>query len=171
LELFDRWTIWPWDVNNAIQSQNVKAIIFVDDFLGSGDQFSQFLHSQKLPFVHPGVHWIYAPVIASREGLDLLRSVQPTVKLVTAEVLEDTHKFFCAANWKLLTSGAIADADAKAFYLELLKRKGLNFSTFEFGYSDMELCIGLEHSSPDNSLPILWYKGPNWTSLFDPRQL
>ena len=171
LELFDRWTIWPWDVSLAIQTQNVKAIIFVDDFLGSGDQFTQFLQSQNLPTAHPGIEWIYAPVIASREGMGLLRSVQPTIKVVTAEVLEDTHKFFCAKNWELLTSGAIAENDAKAFYLELLKRKGLDFPSFEFGYSDMELCIGLEHSSPDNSLPILWHKGETWTSLFDPRPL
>jgi len=167
--IIDRWTIWPWEIDHALTKEHVKAIVFVDDFLGSGDQFDEFLRNQNLPTNHTNVTWLYAPVMASHEGMEKLRPMQPHVLVVAAEVLQGFHKFFSADNWQLLTNGKISETDARKFYEDLLRARNLPFTGHEYGHSDMELCVGFEHSSPDNSLPILWHQDSLWNSLFDPR--
>lgn len=170
LGINDAWTAWPWNVNNLLTNNSqIKAIVFVDDFLGSGNQIEKFLNMQQLPTAHPNVRWIYAPAMAAQEGIDYLAPKFPQLTVVTAERLKSIHRFFSPENWQLLTEGKITADDARAFYDQLLIAKQLSFGGYEYGYSDMELCVGFEHASPDNSLPILWHEDQSWHSLYDPR--
>jgi hypothetical protein len=63
LRLEDSWMIWPWQIREAI-SKGVKAILFIDDILGTGTQFGRFSEKFEFSTVLQGVYAVYAPLAA-----------------------------------------------------------------------------------------------------------
>lgn len=77
LRLNDSWMIWPWQIDDAVQKHRVHTIIFVDDFLGTGQQFVEFSKTQSIPWDLDAICWCYAPMVAHRDGLQNLQKSLP----------------------------------------------------------------------------------------------
>lgn len=143
--------------------EQVKCLVFVDDMLGTGQQFKNFLRDNKLEELE-GVRMVYCPFVAFRDGVKALDKY-PWLTVLPIEVLEVRHQFFSES---IKTSGlwAIDDAntaaDARAFYDQLAIDKGIPPTTRH----GLELVLGFEHSTPNNSLSLLWAGSDNWTPLF-----
>jgi hypothetical protein len=43
--------------------------------------------------------------------------------------------------------------------------------SFEKGFGENGLLVAFKHGCPNNSLPILWYEGKKWLSLFNRRAI
>lgn len=169
LGVAEKWMIWPWQIADAVAG-GVKIIILVDDMLGSGSQLEEFCEKEQLKSAIGDARIIYAPTVAHSKGVEHLGKIWPELAVVTSELLTDEHNFFSEQNWHTLSSGRISAADAKKFYLEKILplsgfKKGSSIPAFGFG--DLGLCFGFSHSTPNNSLPILWYANEKWSSLLE----
>lgn len=170
LLLNSKWMCWPWQAVKALEEGSVETILFVDDFLGSGGQFEGFFrqwHFDK--HLDSGISHFYAPVVAHQKGIDHLAKELPGVCVVSAETLGSSHDFFSAAVWdRIGHNGCVTADDAKSWYLDFgVKRKCGPNRVSPLGYADLALTFGFSHSTPNNSLPILWYGSAEWQPLLE----
>jgi hypothetical protein len=71
----------------------IGIFVFIDDFLGSGDQFSEFFREENLNSIKP---WypVYSPLVAHQEGIRKLKAELPQVRVCTVEILSQIHNLF-----------------------------------------------------------------------------
>ena len=169
LQLKARWMCWPWQAKSAIDEHSVHTIIFVDDFLGSGDQFVKFFDQWKFnEQVSADVTFVYAPVVAHQNGLEKLTTSLPSVHVQCVEKLGDHQRFFNEETWKQLSHDTISAEEAKEWYLHFGEQRELKPKDVSLlGYGDLELVFGFSHSTPNNSLPILWHASATWQPLLE----
>lgn len=166
LRFNEAWIIYPDDVKR--QLQHADAFVFVDDFLGTGTQFNDFLADTGLAAYVSSSCFIYASLAAHSLGLSNLTQAFPDLHVVTVETLDDSHALFHD------TGGSFPDEvnsceTAKQFYYDLLDDRGFNIvGPDRRGFGHFEIVYAFEHAVPDNSLPILWWNElPQWRPLFD----
>ncbi len=169
LRLNPKWMCWPWQASDAVEKEGVDTVIFVDDFLGSGGQFKTFFDQWQ--FGEPGmskVRFFYAPVVAHEKGIDHLSTELPRLRIAYIESLGSRQQFFSDETWDDMSHGSVTALDAKNWYLEFArKRKIAGRKIDPLGYEKLELTYGFSHSTPNNSLPILWSTSANWNPLLE----
>lgn len=78
-------------VKNSIEEGNI--VVFIDDFLGSGQQASDFFHDNGFcDLVNestPNTRLIYMPMMAMREGLEKLKEDFPSLTILPCELIEE----------------------------------------------------------------------------------
>lgn len=168
LQIYQKWMCWPWQATEGIGKSGVETVIFVDDFLGSGHQFVKFFKHWGFHEHTEGVRYFYAPVVAHQQGIDHLASQLPALRVVPAETLGESHAFFSNGVWERLGQGSVSAEDAKAWYMNFACQKSLDPEAVgSLGYGDLALTFGFSHSTPNNSLPILWYETAGWQPLLE----
>ncbi|HDS1795054.1 MULTISPECIES: hypothetical protein [Pseudomonas] len=143
--------------------EDVRCLVFVDDMLGTGKQFKDFVRDNKLAEMK-GIHMVYCPFVAFHKGVEELKKF-PWLTVLPIEVLDARHQFFSeSANTPGLwaVDGINTAADTREFYDQLAKDKGIPGTTRH----GLDLVLGFEHSTPNNSLSLLWAESENWTPLF-----
>lgn len=166
LRFSERWIIYPDRV--ASELGNVEAFVFVDDFLGTGDQFSRFLAGTGLDAYVSTSTFVYACLAGHLEGIETLRRGYPQLHIATVECLDDSHAIF-HPNAGSFPDEVNSAESARDFYYELLTSRRINIvGPDRRGFGHLEIVYAFEHSVPDNSLPILWWdKSTQWRRLFD----
>lgn len=166
LRISERWVIYPDQVEAVLPS--LDAVVFIDDFLGTGDQFSDFLIDTKLATHVDTSCFIYGCLAAHRHGIESLRTMFPRLHIAAVERLDNNHALFHSDSGTF-PDGVNSPEDAKSFYYSLLSKRGINITgPNRRGYGHFEIAYAFEHSVPDNSLPILWWDGgESWRPLFD----
>lgn len=169
LQLNPTWMCWPWRAAKEIKENDVEAIVFVDDFLGSGSQFEGFYRQWEFEAQQAAsVKHFYAPVVAHQNGFEHLAKILPSVCAVSAEVLGSPHDFFSEKVWERIGHGCVTADDAKSWYMDFgAKRKCNPKSVSLLGCGDLALTFGFSHATPNNSLPILWYGSAEWQPLLE----
>ncbi|OAI05295.1 hypothetical protein A1353_00205 [Methylomonas methanica] len=158
LQIRQKWMCWPWQAAEMIHKNEVDIIIFVDDFLGSGVQFERFFKQWKFHETSEEVSYFYAPVVAHQQGIKHISTKLPFVRVTSAETLNKSHGFFDDAVWNQLGQGCVSANDAKIWYGTFTEHHGIRPRDMELGVGDLALTFGFSHSTPNNSLPILWYE-------------
>jgi len=151
----------PWKIEEEI-TKGVKTFIFIDDFLGTGVQMEEAIIDSNLSDIIEKHIVVYAPLAAHEEGILYLQTNYPKLRITAAEKLESkSHCFF--------TNYFVSEQDeAKAFYIEMLKQRGINLVTgHQYGYGNLELTYAFEHAAPDNSLHALHKRNEKWSPLFN----
>ncbi|WP_421809898.1 phosphoribosyltransferase-like protein [Flagellimonas sp.] len=157
----DNLFISPEEVDRE-KASGIECFIFVDDFLGTGDQFMGMVKEYGLQLVFNNVIAVYAPLVAHEKGVAKLTSECTNLDIVCGEYLNDDSSIFNTAFKDNLNSAAIA----QSFYKDLLVKYGFNFSDDNlFGYGNLALVYGFSHAVPDSSLQIIWDDQNNWTPL------
>ncbi len=166
LHINHNWMIWPWKINDAISS-GVNIFLFIDDFLGTGDQFKKFVEFFSLEDIIKKYYVVYAPLVSHKIGLENLRSSLPSLKIAPVETLDEKYSLF--ARESLWFNDEINNPkSAENFYYELIKIKGLPSPGCDWrGYGKLALAYCFQHATPDNCLPILWHKTKTWEPLFE----
>lgn len=141
----------------------VQCLVFVDDTLGTGKQIDGFAKEHGLA-EKTHIRMVYCPLVAHEEGLRKLSETCPWLTVLPVEILDGRHQFFCESTerpgiWKIDECNTVADA--KAFYLQLAKKRGIPAST-KFS---LDLVLGFEHSTPNNTLSLLWASSDDWAAL------
>jgi hypothetical protein len=160
---------------NALETllrEGPRPVVFVDDFVGSGDQFiSTWLREyeptggatasfQRLSEVRGGF-FCYCPVFVAETGRDAIRRECPSVLLSPAH--------FLPANYSALSDNSIIWPDHlrhSAFdFLETASiRAGIDHSDW-MGYRDQGLTLAFEHGVPDATMPIFYHGENGWKPL------
>ena len=160
---FDRK--WMITHNQARSTKHI--VVFVDDFVGTGTQFSTFLRRHRLTHLVHERRCCYVAVAAHSTGIQHLRSTFPQLPVSAVDLLEPRNSLFHAESLAF-PDGTNAIADARAFYYEMLDSFHIRSSQFRDGYGGLALSYAFAHGVPNNSTPLLWWpQGANWTPLFD----
>jgi hypothetical protein len=155
---------------------NGKTVVFLDDFIGSGDQFlttwrrgyENDTYSFDKAHKQSGFTAIYLTLITTDFGLDNIRKFAPNVAVCAAHIL----------GIKSTVDGIELDDVKKNELKGLLIKYSSRLTPSEdyiagnqnylaFGYKNRGLMFGFEHSIPDATLPIFWSPGINWEPLIE----
>jgi hypothetical protein len=166
LQIDERWMIKPGDIPGCL-SKGIGVFVFIDDLLGTGDQFKHLVDSEDLRRVITSSYVAYCPLAAHKKGIAALNSAVPLLKIRSVELLDEKNEVFDpSAN--CFDDGLNNAGAAESFYYELLQQRGIPLASCDRrGYGGLELAYAFQHGVPDNNLPILWWdRSPNWKPLF-----
>jgi len=143
-----------------IEPGAIDAIVFLDDFSGTGDTLVSWWETVE-PIVRPSNAAIFVGLLLlneqARVRIEQFAEVLPVTELdVTANVLSMESTQFTP--------------EQKQQLAECCRSTGCG-PKYERGYGDCGLLVVLKHGCPNNSLPILWYEGDAWRPLFRRRAI
>lgn len=153
-------------------------IVFVDDFVGSGEQFTKTwdrlytLDSGKrvsfrsIVGQRSSVDIYYVNVAAHSTGIERVTRDCPSVTMLSSNILTEEHSAVSAES-RIWSPGHLEDgknfiqrASAK---ISLTKEDGSQEDWR--GFHALGLTVGFSHGIPDASLPIFFSERNNWTPL------
>lgn len=165
-------------VLDTLSSQGPHPVVFVDDFVGSGNQFIstwQRLHrlspNNQTSFAQmarnqPKSTFYYCPIICTQLGFSYIRSNCPNVTICCAHVLDNSY----SAIKKDSTIWPASMRDKGIRFLERIsKRAGIpdnngNVNDWR-GFNKLALTISFKHTIPDATLPIFYWEKNDWQPL------
>lgn len=150
-------------------------VVFVDDFIGSGDQFlttwqdsstgtSFEIIQSQIPF--PA---IYISLVGTAYGISNISNQAPSVAVCVTHKIDDRGTL-----WGLKSSNPVLynniDLLLKKYQSRLTPHESYmhQFDYLTYGYKNRGLFFAFEHSVPDATLPIFWCRGTNnWEPLIE----
>jgi hypothetical protein len=134
----------------------VKVVVLVEDFSGTGRTIESWWYTVE-PLVLPKV-----PTVIF--GLLVLNfAARPKLEQFTAQVIR-VQELTIADN-VLSEECAIFEPGEKGLLLEYCTRTQSS-EEYRRGFGNCGLLIAFKHFCPNNALPILWHKSPQWRNLF-----
>ena len=143
-----------------LQPRAVDAIIFIDDFSGTGETLEKWWETVE-PIVRPtNAEVLVGLLVLNERAYERIRAF---ASVLAVEEL--------GANANILAQASSTfSEEEKPRVLEYCKRTGCG-ERYEAGYGKCGLLIAFKHGCPNNSLPILWFHDRNWRSLFNRRAI
>lgn len=158
-----------------LASEGPRPVLFVDDFVGSGDQFvkswkrsNTLQDGSTMSFERygsvRGASFFYCPLFCSPVGRIAIQKECPDV------VLSPAH--FLSERYSAISDDSIIWPDhlkptARDFLEQASERAGIqNFSDVPWtGYQNQGLTIAFAHGIPDATLPIFYFNENGWIPL------
>lgn len=151
--------------NIIIKNTKYKKYIFIDDFIGTGEQVMKKLAEdiELLREKDPSLEINYYVLIATEDGLSNVRdkkifdNVNTLYELdLSFKSVENTSRYFQEKNQNIEIE----------FTKEKVTQYGSSLYKNSLGHENCQLLLGFEHNTPDNSLPIFWSEKNNWKPIF-----
>lgn len=159
-------------------------VVFVDDFVGSGEQFqdtwtknhwlsgfaSASFNSLVSAIGSGTVGFYYCPLICTERGRKYISDNCPWVKVVPAHVLPETYSALSVNSviWR-----DDMRVDGPLFVKRASERAGIPFREGQegcwTGYRGLGLALAFEHGWPDAVLPIFTHQMNGWKPLLKKR--
>lgn len=156
-----------WIIGHDQVRPTTPFVIFIDDFIGTGDQSSEFLQQPGLIRLVHSRRCCFVSLAAHRAGIDHLTSIFPDLPVSAVDLLEPRNGLFHDQSLAF-PDGTNTIADARAFYYEMLDSFHINSTKFRDGYGGLDLAYAFSHAVPNNSTPLLWWpQQAGWTPLFN----
>jgi hypothetical protein len=154
---------------------DLKAIVIVDDVLGSGEQFLDFAEEFKLQEKLSNYQIIYCPLMACEDGITTVNQKFENLKILPAEhIPRSTHLFSEPLLDNFKKDLFNTKADAKAF-LEQMKTKYAPRMDDWLDRNDASLCLAFQWGCPNQSPALLYMNRSNyrtdWNQLFQRRSM
>ena len=157
-------------VLQRLTDEGPRPVLFVDDFVGSGDQFvktwrrdAELLDGSLLSFKRfagvSGSSFYYCPLICGSKGCEGIEKECPEVVLSPAHFLSDRYS---ALSDESIVWPDHLRSSAYDFLQTASSRAGI---TDWMGYQDQALTLAFEHGVPDATLPIYYQDENGWTPL------
>jgi hypothetical protein len=144
----------------------VKVLVFIDDLVGTGQQFESFAKHYKLEEHARSRALVYCPLLAFDKGLGNLHKALPWLQILPVETLNQNHQFFRGCGSAPLLWGVDkvnTVQDVRDHVTALCRRNGIPPRTRHC----LDLVVAFEHAVPNNSVPMLSMKSAQWQPLFD----
>lgn len=164
----------PQQAVEMLDQGSTSPIVFVDDFVGSGDQFLRTWN--RLHFTSAGVASLatltptggayYCNVLAAAHGVERIRSQAPLVTIASGNVIPRDHSFVAmgSAMWP---NGMTLEGARLA--RKIGRRLGYTKTDGSLrdwrGYHRLGLGIAMEDSTPDANLPLFFEETGDWQPL------
>lgn len=148
-------------------------VVFVDDFVGSGDQFvttwertvklskSVRTSFKKIAGAVRGSRFFYCPLLCTEFGYERLMLQCSPTRIAPAHVVSSR---FSAFHPKSIIWPTDLRPTAKRFVENASKRAGITGISWK-GYNDFGLAMAFHHSVPDATLPIIYWEQNGWKPL------
>lgn len=158
-----------------------KPVVFLDDIVGSGDQFLRTWkrkysmvapHSFQAAYAATRFVATYVCLVATTEGLSAVNTHAPAVAVSVAHVLDesstvraiDTHPTLVVPDLQARVDALLAKYAPALVPAEDYMASSPSYKMF--GYKERGLLLAFEHCVPDLTLPIYWSNGPDgWEPL------
>lgn len=159
------------NVSDIVDSMSASydRIVIVDDFVGSGKQFTDFLADAEIKGGVPLRDWChshqiqanYLALIGYEKALEKLRSDFNDINIIFAEVLDDSHRIFTSNHlcWD--------DAEEQQAVRDILEIELSKFGIKLLGFNDLDFAVAVHDTIPDWSLPMLYKKTNGWNMLIE----
>jgi hypothetical protein len=162
--------VTPDNAIREVLSSPGRPVVFVDDFVGSGDQFCgtwfrqrELSQNRKTAFsdVQKAVEakFYYAPLVCTADGAYNIRTSCTGLELLPVHVLTQRDSLLHpqCPYWPPHLA-----PHAHSFIQDVSARAGI--SDWK-GYSDLGLSIAFHHSTPDACLPLYYWNKNGWRPL------
>ncbi len=145
-----------------IENNKFKYTVFVDDFIGTGKQASDFLSKIKFDDLKSkGIEKFFFVVwMGFDEGISKIEEKYNEVKVIYAELLKKQDKAFSEESTIFSNE---EKEEAKKIFEEYGKKL---FKDFPLGYADFAALISFKTKSPNHTLPIIWSDARGWSPIF-----
>jgi hypothetical protein len=153
-----------------ISTDGVRPVVFVDDFVGTGEQFIETWRreyaiegqtSYESLSTTPEAEFYYCPVVATVAGAEAIAAACPTVRLSPAHLLPARYS---AIDPESLIWPPHLISSARDFIDGASDRAGVSASE-RYGYQALALALAFKHSVPDATLPLFYASNPDWHPL------
>ena len=162
----------PDRVLEMLVSQGPRPVVFVDDFVGSGDQCVKTWYREvTLPSgtttsfekysAVTGSRFFYCPLVCAEQGRQEVISRCPLLVLSPAHFLSTRYSVLASDSlvWpERLRSSAID------FLRAVSRRAGIAESRWA-GYKSLGLTLAFEHGVPNATLPVFYHEEGGWYPL------
>ncbi len=165
----------PVEVVRRIGTGHAGAVIFVDDFVGSGEQFlttwKRTYLSDGLPALQAALasrsNVYYCNLMTTERGLARIAAEAPEVTVVCGNVILGAHTL--VGGHSTLWSSPMLLADIQCFVKTCSGKLGYGEDgggeqDWE-GFHKLGLGLAFEHSTPDATLPIFYSQTNGWIPL------
>ena len=152
------------DVN--IKNPDIKRYVFIDDFCGSGTQAKEYSKDivEQIKSINKDVEVNYLMLFGTEDGISSVKNETKFDRIETVFSIDSSFKCFSDASRYFCKS---IDEIEKDFCREMCKKYGDElWAGYPLGYKDGQLLLSLFHNTPDNTLPIFWAEGNDWTPIF-----
>ncbi len=173
LEIPETSIMSPPEVLETLIDEGPRPVIFVDDFVGSGQQFVTTwqrvytikntlpISFDRLSVLQRGGQFHYCPVLCTEYGLRAIQTACQIVSVNPAHILP--------AKYSALASDSVVWPErllptARDFIYRVSKRAGIPEGTCE-GFHNLGLCVAFEHCVPDATLPLFYWNQNGWKPL------
>lgn len=165
----------PEEAVRRIGAGHSGAVIFVDDFVGSGEQFlttwARTYPDQNLPAfktalaARPNV--FYCNLMTTEWGVERITMGAPEVTIACGNIISRASTLVGAgsASWPTTTQLIEIQALVKAYSAKLGYGEDGGGEWDWEGFHKLGLGLAFEHSTPDASLPIFHSQENGWTPL------
>lgn len=151
---------------------SIKTIVFIDDFIGSGSQITEFIekNDKKLAIFD---NLVFMPLVAHQKGIDDIIKVGTNfglnIEIIPVETINyENSSFYLSEDKDTVFDGKNTIHDLHTFYKELIEEK--DFDSFpEYGFGDLGLVHIFSTGIPDNNLPLLFKTTDSWQALREKR--
>ena len=152
-----------------------RPIVFVDDFIGSGDQFLTTWRDIKsgasFEQIHQKVRFpaIYISLVGTESGISHIGEHAPAVAICVTHKIDNRGTL-----WGLQSTNVSLYHQIDSLLTKYAPRLTPNdqymhqAQFMKYGYKHRGLFFAFEHSVPDATLPIFWCRGVNnWEPLIE----
>ena len=164
----------PEQAAATLAEGSIAPIVFVDDFVGSGDQFLRTWNRKyntpkglaSFSTLIPNGAACYCNVLATAYGVDRIRAYAPNVAIASGNVVPRDHNFAAAGSAMWPRGMAM-----KGFRLVRKIGQSLGYLKTDGslrdwrGYHRLGLGIAMEDSTPDANLPLFFEESNGWRPL------
>jgi len=167
----------PQDTLDLLLRRGPRPVVFVDDFVGSGNQFIdtwerrvELSNSTMMSFETyssvRGSRFFYCPVFCTQNGYDRLRRECPKVVVNPAHILTSRHSALSSDSFiwpDHLKAGAVDFLERASARAGIPDNGGLEDDWR--GFHKLGLTLAFEHSVPDATMPIFYWESNDWKPL------
>lgn len=175
LEIDEERVLSPEQCLGFLDTNPQCPVVFVDDFVGSGNQFVNTWNRRTFPrarsfsdhFNSHGNPFFYCPILATDKGAQLIRGSCPGVNLVAAHILDPLLS-------PLHPSTLVFPDDLRRQGHDMIERISNQIgvpSDSEYnihywrGYRNLACSLAFSHGMPDATLPIFHWEKNGWNPL------
>ena len=147
------------DPNTVWACPDIRRLVFVDDFCGTGNQAEEVAEKRIQPVLEVARHcnvdvevW-YLTLLATTAGIHNLRSKNLFDRVECVSELDSSYRAFGDySQFYVNAPDGISKDDAEAIAMHY----GKELQPFHpLGYANSQLLLGFNHNVPDNTLPII----------------
>jgi hypothetical protein len=157
-------------------NNELRTLVFIDDFIGSGDQLVTYLEALK--GTHP---WLFSyriliwTLAGFENGVTRLKDyLGAKSRIIVAHPLTEKDRAFSKENplWDSETDRMRARTWSERVGSALLKSEGIDHpEENSLGWKDSQALVAFHHNIPNNTLPLFWGRGivdeRQWEPLFE----
>lgn len=175
--------LWKIDENRLLSGKDAiseyikepRPIIFVDDFIGSGQQFIVYweneleVNNTKISFselLNTDGNFYYCPLVSTISGMKNIKNKCPNVFISPGYFLNDAYSVFSE---NTIVWPEEMRAQGIKFVAEVSKRIGipdkLHYGNYWKGFNSLGLLLSFSDSVPDATIPLIYWEENGWKPL------